>query len=200
LFEELIQAGPVGWDSEGHPVVLDRFGAIDMAKLLRSFDTEAFLRHSAFSREVLRCYATANSIRRQKRIYKCVSVLDMKGLSLSHNKLIPLLKTANAIFGWYYPESIHRFYVINAPWIFRTLYDFVKVFLHPVTQRKVSIVGSDYKRAFAAAGITLTDGDIPQRLPCWSEEMKRLVATHEAAVLTKGYMPPVDEAALQQFA
>ena len=40
------QAGPIGCDSDGRPVVIDRFGAIDVAKFTKSFDSAAFIRYA----------------------------------------------------------------------------------------------------------------------------------------------------------
>ena len=43
------QAGPIGFDAHGHPVVLERFGACQPAKLLAAFDAEAFMLHQVSS-------------------------------------------------------------------------------------------------------------------------------------------------------
>ena len=68
--------------------------------------------------------------------------------------MLKLLKTMYALFGWHYPESIHKFYVINAPWIFRTIWAGFKVWLHPITVSKLDILGKDYMDFFAQARST----------------------------------------------
>jgi hypothetical protein len=44
-----------------------------------------------------------------------------------------------------YPETMGKFYVINAPWGFSTVWSVVKGFLDPVTVEKINILGSSYK-------------------------------------------------------
>eukprot|EP00966_Prymnesium_polylepis_P187479 4346581-Prymnesium_polylepis.2 len=52
-FEELYQAGPVGTDKDGHPVILERVGRVAPAELCEAFGEEKLLeRHSVYAREV----------------------------------------------------------------------------------------------------------------------------------------------------
>lgn len=44
-----------------------------------------------------------------------------------------------------YPESMGKFFIINAPWTFSTVWSFVKPWLDEVTVAKIDIVGSGYK-------------------------------------------------------
>lgn len=50
-------------------------------------------------------------------------------------------KTAND----YYPETLHKCFIVNAPFIFPALWAVIKPFLDEKTARKVTIRGSDYK-------------------------------------------------------
>ena len=147
-FEELMPEGPIGFDGEGHPVVLQRAGAFDVPAILREFDEASHLRQQMFSREALRLYSTANSLQRGKRIYKSVCVVDMKGLGPSFRQLMDRLKASNAVFSWHYPESVHRFYIINTPLFFRALWAIVKGWLHPITASKIDILGYNYVEVF----------------------------------------------------
>ena len=36
-----------------------------------------------------------------------------------------------------YPETLHRFYVINTPWVFQGIYKIAERFLDPVVKSKV---------------------------------------------------------------
>lgn len=44
-----------------------------------------------------------------------------------------------------YPESMGKFYIINAPYLFSTVWSFIKPWLDEVTVSKIDIIGKDYK-------------------------------------------------------
>ncbi len=46
-----------------------------------------------------------------------------------------------------YPETLHRFYIINTPWVFQGIYKIAEKFLDPVVKSKV--------RAHCPVGITV---------------------------------------------
>ena len=117
----LVQAGPIGFDAEGHPVILDRFGACQPAKLLEAFDQESFILQQAFSRECLRAYAQDNCTRRKRRLYKTVQVVDLQGFGWGHTdkRMYGLMSACNDVFAWNYPESMHKIIIINAPMAFQ---------------------------------------------------------------------------------
>ena len=226
-WESLLQAGPIGFDRHGHVVYLERTGAIPTKDLLGEFDEETFLKHLTFSREALRAYTTANCAERKKRLYKAIAVLqlgraqfggaqfsltlppslhkaiavlDLKGFRMEHLKLMDLIKKANAVFAWHYPESIFKFVVINAPFIFSSAWKMAKAFVHPITAAKVHIIGSSEKeirRTFDELGITLREGitlDALQtaKLDGWAAELAAARAGPHAKTLEGGYAPDLD--------
>jgi hypothetical protein len=44
-----------------------------------------------------------------------------------------------------YPERMGKFFVINAPWGFATIWSVIKGWLDPVTQAKIKILGTGYQ-------------------------------------------------------
>ena len=44
-----------------------------------------------------------------------------------------------------YPESMGKFYIINAPYLFSTVWAFIKPWLDEVTVSKIDILGKDYR-------------------------------------------------------
>jgi len=54
-----------------------------------------------------------------------------------------------------YPEQLHRMYMINTGPLFRLMWLFMKRFLHPLTENKIRIVGSDWKEMMQKDGIEL---------------------------------------------
>ena len=44
-----------------------------------------------------------------------------------------------------YPETMGKFYIINAPWTFTAVWAVIKGWLDPVTTAKIVILGGSYK-------------------------------------------------------
>mmetsp|Transcript_25783 Transcript_25783/g.71089 ORF Transcript_25783/g.71089 Transcript_25783/m.71089 type:complete len:439 (-) Transcript_25783:319-1635(-) len=194
LFEKMCQNGPIGHDSHGHLVILERLGRVNVGQLLQAFDEESYIRHQLFSREAVRMINTAKSLRTGKRVYKVVVVIDLDGLSMSHlsKRFVNLMKRVNDQFAEHYPETAFKFYVINAPLVFRTAWAIAKQWMHPITVRKFSIMGSDYRRKFDDAGIVLLEDDIPKTVKGWAEEVQNVIDEFGVSRLSRGYMPEKD--------
>ena len=45
-----------------------------------------------------------------------------------------------------YPESMGKFYIVNAPYLFSTLWSIIKGWLDEVTVSKIHILGKDYRK------------------------------------------------------
>ena len=56
LFEQYQQAGPIGEDSLGHPVVLERSVHIHPNLMHEAFSFEMFMENMVYNREVQRAY------------------------------------------------------------------------------------------------------------------------------------------------
>jgi hypothetical protein len=56
-----------------------------------------------------------------------------------------LLKTIVDLNQKYYPERIHRIYVVNAPAFFQAAWAMIKLWLNERALSKIIIMGSDYK-------------------------------------------------------
>lgn len=74
------------------------------------------------------------------------TILDLKGVGIGQFWSVKdYVAQASAIGQNYYPECMGKFYIINAPFMFSTVWSIIKGWLDPVTQAKISICGSDYK-------------------------------------------------------
>ena len=90
-------------------------------------------------------YLTERS-RREKRLVRFLSVIDLKGLSMKHTtakareigRIIVRLVQDN------YPEMVGKVLIINAPMIFRGVWAVLKPLLAERTVKKISILGADY--------------------------------------------------------
>jgi CRAL/TRIO domain len=87
------------------------------------------------------------------------TILDLKNVTLKQvASVYGYIQEASKIGQNYYPErmgnrslnfyisnNIGRFYMINSPRGFSTVWQIIKRFLHPITVEKISILGKDYQ-------------------------------------------------------
>lgn len=85
-----------------------------------------------------------------------------------------------------FPEVLHRLYIINAPWAFRSAWKVIQTFLHPITVEKTKILGKDYidelqkdinldMIPYKFGGIGPWDivyGDVPFKYPLSSQDIQ----------------------------
>ncbi|KAG6830200.1 hypothetical protein H0H92_001787 [Tricholoma furcatifolium] len=78
------------------------------------------------------------------------TILDLDGVGVLkywslYNNVSGYLKSAASIGQNRYPETMGKFYVINAGTVFTAIWGAVKGWLDPVTQSKIQILGGSYK-------------------------------------------------------
>ena len=75
------------------------------------------------------------------------TIMDLKGVGLSQFwKVKGYVQEASGISQNNYPESMGKFYIINSPYLFSTVWSLVKGWLDEATVAKIHILGSDYKK------------------------------------------------------
>lgn len=76
------------------------------------------------------------------------TILDLGGVSLSNfYRVKDYVSAASSIGQNRYPETMGKFYIINAPWTFSAVWAIVKPWLDEVTVAKIEILGASYKDA-----------------------------------------------------
>ena len=199
---QVLPCGPIGVDGLGHPVVLETPGSSSalLAQLFEQMSYETFLRCQVYNKEVLRHYLASVSMAQRRRLYKVINVVDLSGFGSTHikgNTLMAWFKQYAACFGLYYPETMYRTYVINAPMIFTGIWKIARNFIHPVTAAKISVSSWGHEAAFEKDGVVLFGSSIEGSLRPWRSVAAKLATTHDLATLAAGcYMPPEDAAAL----
>jgi len=72
--------------------------------------------------------------------------MDLKNVSIGQFWSVKdYVMTASKIGQDYYPECMGKFYIINAPFLFSTVWACIKPWLDEVTVKKINILGSGYK-------------------------------------------------------
>jgi len=204
IFDEALPCGPIGYDEHGHAVCLETPGASStlLNKLFQAMDADTFVKCQIYNKEVLRHYVASLSVRQQKRLYKVVNVVDLSGFGKAHmsSTMMNWFKAFSASFGLYYPETMHRTYIINAPMLFTGVWKIARNFVHPVTAAKISVSSWGHESVFKRDGIVLFKGSIKESFTPWRTIAASLARSHHLTDLAVGcYAPPEDTAALHDL-
>lgn len=79
------------------------------------------------------------------------TILDLNNVSLtSFYQVKNYISQASAIGQDYYPECMGKFYIINAPYLFSTVWRFIKPWLDEVTVNKIQIMSNGHKAVLTA--------------------------------------------------
>lgn len=76
------------------------------------------------------------------------TIMDLNNssiFSLLNGKVQDYVKKATSVGQDHYPETMGKFYVINAPWGFSMAWSLIRPWLDEATAKKINILGSDYK-------------------------------------------------------
>ena len=77
-----------------------------------------------------------------KRIDKIFMIMDLKNVGMKiflDKKIKKIIGITTKISQSYYPELLHKLIIVNAPFIFKTFFQAIKIFLDKKTLNKISI-------------------------------------------------------------
>ena len=166
------------WDKEGHPVLYDCCGHANVAQILHDLARitppgkslgDVIVPYHTYMNEVqyyLIEYADRVSKQAGKHpIMGITVVMDMEGLSFKvvRRSFIQVVRSIFEVDQAYYPEVLHRLFIINAPRFFRMAYDFVKGSLDENTRRKL-VFSSDKSEALEILKRVIDEDKLPQEL------------------------------------
>lgn len=131
---------------------LDRFGHFLQGIRVEEIDTDGLLKLDeehllCLQGQKMKAYAVykhdlsnASGVQR----YKHTMLVDLHNISMSMlmGKKKNLMKKIFDIGSTYYPETMFKIYLVNAPMVFRAIWAIIKPWLHPITVAKVNILGS----------------------------------------------------------
>lgn len=74
------------------------------------------------------------------------TILDLQNVSLSNfYRVKDYVSAASSIGQNRYPETMGKFYIINAPYLFSAVWAIIRPWLDEVSVSKIEIIGSGYK-------------------------------------------------------
>ncbi|CAL8091590.1 unnamed protein product [Calicophoron daubneyi] len=136
-----------GRDKEGHPVTFALIGRMEPKSFWMSERRADFMLSRIYSLEyAAKVLFPECSKREGKYIDKICVLLDLDQMSRKHVTPFSLSLAAEwvTMLEAHYPENLAAAYILNAPRIFNTMFNFFKPFLGPATQAKIHVFTSDY--------------------------------------------------------
>lgn len=135
-------------DKDGRPVYFEELGKVYLPDMLKVTTQERMLKNLVWEYELFtQCRLPACSRKQGCLVETSCTIMDLKGISISAAyQVVGYVKEASKIGQDYYPERMGKFYCINAPFGFSTLFKMFKAFLDPVTVSKIHILGLSYKK------------------------------------------------------
>lgn len=121
-----------GYDSEGRALMYMRPGKENTLNETNN------LRHLVFQLEK----AIACSSRHNHSNSKICIIIDYDGFALRKAPPMSTSKRTLDILQNHYPERMHRAYICNPPFVFRTFWTLIQPFIDPVTKEKICFVSS----------------------------------------------------------
>ncbi|KAG2333203.1 hypothetical protein Bca52824_004383 [Brassica carinata] len=149
-FKELDQVtmyypqGYHGVDKDGRPIYIERLGKAHPGKLMDVTTIERYLKyHVQEFEKALQQKLPACSIAAKRRVTTTTTILDADGLGMKNFSpaAANLLSSIAKVDCSYYPETLHRMFIVNAGFGFRSLiWPAAQKFLDPVTIAKIQVL------------------------------------------------------------
>jgi len=140
LIEALYPQTQRGFDREGRPISIQKFGRIPAKRFVKLVSVEDHRKYHIHQMEKLMKACRDQTLKLGRPVYKTIAIVDLEGIAMEARYFYPFLKDMASMDNQNYPEFIHRVFCINAPWIFPTLYSLAKPLLDPTTKQKIQVI------------------------------------------------------------
>jgi hypothetical protein len=137
-------------DKYGRPVYIEQLGKLNCEKMLKLTSEQRLIAYHVFTWERFHKQLTpACSELAGKKIVATTVILDLHGVGITSfdSATRSLLKQLAHIDQHYYPESLGVMFIINTPFIFKTIWSFISPLLEERTRRKIHVLGTDYQKS-----------------------------------------------------
>ena len=127
----------------GEPLYIQVLGDLKVDELFRVTTIENIVKHSTQQYErMIRDVFPACSIAAKRYVHGLFSIIDIKKLNrhLVCKKVYNLIQADMTICQNYFPESLGESYIINAGFLFKTMYTIIKAFLDAKTRSKKTLI------------------------------------------------------------
>ncbi|XP_019087916.1 PREDICTED: phosphatidylinositol/phosphatidylcholine transfer protein SFH14-like isoform X2 [Camelina sativa] len=135
-----------GVDKDGRPIYIERLGKAHPGKLMEVTTIERYLKYHVQEFErTLQEKLPACSVAAKRRVTTTTTILDVEGLGMKNftPTAANLLATIAKVDCNYYPETLHRMFIVNAGIGFRNiLWPAAQKLLDPMTIAKIQVLES----------------------------------------------------------
>ncbi|EEB91256.1 hypothetical protein MPER_10418 [Moniliophthora perniciosa FA553] len=128
-------------DKDGRPIYIERFNNLDITALHNCTTFDRLLKRlvveyeKSFSTRLPACSSAVG-----RPVESFCTILDLGHIGLGNfYRVKDYVMSASAVGQDRYPETMGKFFIVNAPWTFSTVWMLVKPWLDEVTVRKIDI-------------------------------------------------------------
>jgi hypothetical protein len=134
-------------DKFGRPVYFEILGKMHVDALFSVTTSERLIKGYIREYEKLLNYRfVACGLKVGKHLEQGCSILDLKGVPLSQfNQVRKVVQQVSSVAQNYYPETLGKMFIINAPFLFKGIWSMIKPMLDENTVSKISVLGSNYE-------------------------------------------------------
>lgn len=134
-------------DNDGRPVYIEQLGKLDINKLYAITSQDRQLKRLVSEYEkFLRDRLPASSKMTGHLVETSCTILDLYNAGIStFYKVKDYVNAASSIGQNNYPEVMGHMFIINAPYLFSTVWSLIKPWLDEATVRKIHILGKNYQ-------------------------------------------------------
>ncbi|KAG6845859.1 hypothetical protein H0H87_002550 [Tephrocybe sp. NHM501043] len=134
-------------DKDGRPIYIEILGKLDIDALYQKTTQDRQIKRliSEYERSSKHRFPACSEAFGHPVETSC-TILDLNNVSISKFYYVKdYVSRASSISSNNYPETMGKFYIINAPWAFSAVWSAVKPWLDPVTVAKINILGTSYQ-------------------------------------------------------
>lgn len=145
---DLIPCMHHGWDKESRPIFWVKLGYIQgkFNDILKSFSTEDLTQYHLVMQELFEIRYEYMYRQHQKTVTNSVVVFDMSGFDRVTLDMdaVWMLKSWIRMDQNFYPERLHRLYIVHTPWYFSSLLGMFQPFIDKKTRKKIRVFQGDF--------------------------------------------------------
>lgn len=135
-----------GYDKLGNTIHLEYTGLLDVHGIVEDVPREHLLEWHKYHMEAKMLLHQRGAVERQYLV-RTTNIRDLTGLGMGHlwKPALDLFKRVLGESQNYYPEMLDSVFIVNAPWAFTVAWKLIRGWLHPRTQAKINVLGSDFQ-------------------------------------------------------